>query len=445
MRRVAGGVGRQAALALALDPQRQVGRAVPDQIAADLQVVVGTGGVGDAGARAGRARAVDGEMLPLAAEAGRVVEQVVVDENVAVGDRFVAAHHAGAPAAQGAVRGAGRAVAVAAAPAEDELQPMAAAAHPVEGVVGQQDVVAAVDAEARAFGVVDHVVVELDGVGLVVQPGGNHELEAGALAGGEAARAAVVDLVARHREIGRAPFEVDAPVLGVVDAAVEDVAVLHAHEVHRVVVAAADRAALDVDVVRLVDLERLLRLPAAAGQGAVADQQIAALLAVKDITGVFDAQPQQVEVIHGEDVHVAQQPRRARPIGAGEEDGELLGPVAFFPVVGQGVGGIIAGHQVDAVTGVLQGLALGDAPPRLADGGQCLVAAGAAAAIVAMLRVHPQLGQRRRADVVGALDGRAGQRRRRWPWRRGCRGGRGRGRLRPGAPYQRQAEKQEEG
>ena len=90
------------------DPQRMIGRPVPDPIAANLEVRVGPGWRGNVGADGRRPRHRHCELLPLAHVAIGVVDHVVVDEDIAIGDRLVAPDDRSAPAALGKIGSAGR-------------------------------------------------------------------------------------------------------------------------------------------------------------------------------------------------------------------------------------------------------------------------------------------------------------------------------------------------
>ena len=73
--------------------------AVPDDVAVDLQSVVGPGRRGHVGARRRRAGSGDRELLPLAHVAVGIEHDIVGDGHVLVGDRHFGADYVGAPAA----------------------------------------------------------------------------------------------------------------------------------------------------------------------------------------------------------------------------------------------------------------------------------------------------------------------------------------------------------
>ena len=101
---VAGGVGGLAAGVIA-QSQRVIDWAIPDQVAADGQAVVAVSGAGNVGGCTGGAGTVNCQVLPLTLVTGRVVDQVVVNIDFAIGNRLAAVADDGrAPAASGQVR-----------------------------------------------------------------------------------------------------------------------------------------------------------------------------------------------------------------------------------------------------------------------------------------------------------------------------------------------------
>ena len=150
---------------------------------------------------------------------------------------------------------------------------MAIAAYIVERVVGQQNIVAAIDPHPCPLGIVDDVVDEFDVVGFIMQPRRDHVFKPGALAGHIAPHSAIVNFVAFDTDIGRAPFGVHAPVTGIVDDVALDVTVLHRHKVNVVVGGTTNVVIFEVDILRLVDFERFVGFTTrAAVQGAVFDE-----------------------------------------------------------------------------------------------------------------------------------------------------------------------------
>ena len=268
-------MGRLAAALLA-DAQGMAGRPIPEHIADNLQIVVGdcrrrhvqTSGLGD--------RPVHRQVLPLALYPSRIDDQVVVDENVAIRNFcFVADCHR-PPATDSMVGRAAGSVAVARTTAVHDLQQMAAGAHAIQGVVGVQHRIAAVDSQPSPCGVVDQIVDRTHGVGFIVQPGGDHVLKASALTSRKPTCAAIKNLVAFHRDIGRSSLDIDAPVIGIVDAVVAQRGVLHGDKIDRIFVAAMNVTLFDRDVLGLVDLDRLVRLTVAPIHLDVVDPQMAA-------------------------------------------------------------------------------------------------------------------------------------------------------------------------
>jgi len=156
----------------------------------------------------------------------------------------------------------------------------------VDAVVGHQDVVAPRHAQRRAPHVGDDVVGDRHTVGLVLQPGGCHILEPGALADPEARLPGAVDGVAVDQQVCRAALHVHAPVAGLFEGGPADVAVLDCYVVQCILgvePGRADRAVFDVDAFDLVDFYHLLGRPGFA-QG-----------------GDFDAQ--EVDVVAGGKLH----------------------------------------------------------------------------------------------------------------------------------------------
>ena len=250
--RVAGGITVKAAL-VRTQAEGHGCRPVPDDIAVDAQGGIGTTRIADIAARTDAVRPLNGEVLPGALHTGRVVDDVVGDGDIAVGDEFAfAADRRGAPATTGQVCGAsgrrGSGVAVAGAIPERNLDEVAGGAYTIEGVVGKQDVIATVDSHASPQGIVDDVVDEGDVRRFVMNPGGHHVFKTSPLASHKSADVAIVDFVGFDTQICRTPFGVHAPVGGVVDAVPVDVSVLDGDIVDGVFGAAADVVGFEVDI-----------------------------------------------------------------------------------------------------------------------------------------------------------------------------------------------------
>ncbi len=243
---------------------------------------------------------------------------------------------------------------------------MTTRAHTIDRIIGHKDLIATVDAQPCALGVVDHVVDHTDGIGFVVQPGRLHVFKACALPGGESACAAVVDLVAFHGEIGRAALDIGAPIAAIVDAIPAQMAVLDGDKIHNVILGAVNIAALNIDVLRLVDLDGLPGGAAAAVHVYIANEQIGAALTVEDVATVLDGKVEQIKVVYIKDVKRDIQPRRAKAIGRVQEDGELCRAVAIFPIMGDAFRRIVACHQLHAIACASERRAGGDALPRRA-------------------------------------------------------------------------------
>ena len=233
-------------------PQRQIGRPIPDDVAFDLQVGVGGTGAGDVRPGIRCAWPINREMLPLALHVWRVVDDVVVNKHVAVRDWFaIATNRRSTPAIECQIcttTGGGTGVAITRAQPKHHFDGVANGAHVVERVVRQQNVVAAIDSHPRPSGIVDDVVDEFDVVGFIMQPRRDHVFKPGALAGHIAPHSAIVDFVAFDADIGRAPFGVHTPVAGIVDDVALDVAVLHCHKVNIVVISTTDVVIFDIDI-----------------------------------------------------------------------------------------------------------------------------------------------------------------------------------------------------
>jgi hypothetical protein len=136
------------------------------------------------------------------------------------------------------------------------------------------------------------------------------------------------------------------------DPAADDVAILHRHEIDGIVPGTGDVAAFDVDVLALVDLERLLRNGiggnvAQAPNRRAADEDVEATVEMQHVTAAGrDVEADEIEVAAVVDVH-ARQPRRAVAVDGPEHDGSRPRAVTAFPVVGHHRFGIDAGREVD--------------------------------------------------------------------------------------------------
>ena len=232
---------------------------IPNNVAANLQAFVGVGRRRDIGASRWCSRAVHSKMLIGTLKAGRVVDDVVKDRDVAIGDRLDHANARRSPASCSKECAALCGVAIAGTLAVYHLDHVAPRAHPVERVVGHDNVVATVHAEARSLRVVDDVVDDFDVVRLVMQPGRRHKLKSGALPGSEAASAGIVNFIALDAEGGRATLGIHCPIPGAMDLAANNVAVLNAHEIDCVVPGPGNVAVFDIEILRLIHLQGFLR------------------------------------------------------------------------------------------------------------------------------------------------------------------------------------------
>ena len=250
------GVGR---LATTVTPKSQfvVDRPVPNHISLDLQIGVTLAGARDVRVRCGSPWSGDVEVLPRTLDTGRVVDDVVENEDVAIGDGFTVAVQGGrAPPATGQIgttTGSRTAIAVTRTKSERDLDEMATCADVVEGVVGEENVVATIDPHTSSSGVMYKIIHKAYVVGFVVQPRCGHVLEAGALPGHKTASAAVVDFIGLNANSGRPTLDVEAPILRIVNGVADDMSVLHCHKINTIVVGSTDGAVFDVDVLGLID------------------------------------------------------------------------------------------------------------------------------------------------------------------------------------------------
>ncbi len=132
---------------------------------------------------------------------------------------------------------------------------------------------------------VHQIIDEADVIGLVVEPRCGHVLEAGALPGHKAASAAVVDFIGFNANCGRTTFDVETPILRIVNGIADDMPVLYRYKINAIVVGTADGAPFDVDVLRLIDLQCFVGLALCSTvERCVADKQGGAAFAMKGVT-----------------------------------------------------------------------------------------------------------------------------------------------------------------
>ncbi len=123
----------------------------------------------------------------------------------------------------------------------------------------------------------------------------------------------------------------------------DDMAVLHRHEVDRVIARAGDVAILNIHMLRLVDLEVIvgqviIRVVAgragdveAAVEAHATHQEVIAALAVQRVAGDdrlagwkrLDIQIDQIDIVAIGDIEIAAQDRRAGAVGGLKDDREL--------------------------------------------------------------------------------------------------------------------------
>ena len=188
---------------------------------------------------------------------------------------------------------------------------MAALSYSIQCVVGEQNLIATAHPQARTIGVVDQVVDHFERIGFIVEPGRDQIFKAGAFPGRKTAGATVVNLVALDPKIGRAAFEVDAPIVGIVNAVINNMAILHRDKVNRILFSPVDIVALQVDILRLIHFDIFMRPRAAAEESVVAQKQMVTALTVKHITGVGNVEVADLQVGDVGDVEITQQPRTA--------------------------------------------------------------------------------------------------------------------------------------
>ena len=240
----------------------------------------------------------------------------------------------------------------------------------------------------------DQVVDYLQRIGFIVEPRRDQIFEAGAFPGRKAAGATVVNLIALDPKIGRAALEVDAPIVGVVDAVINNMAILHRDKVNRILFSPVDIVALQVDILRLIHFDIFMRPGAAAEQSVVAQQQVVTALTVKNIAGVGNVEVADLQVGDIGDVEITQQAGTAIGVRPLENNGECRGAVAIFPILGESALRIVACCDQDAVAGAGQPYAAGDALPGGRDRGEGVVAVGTAVVVITVGPVNPEVGDR---------------------------------------------------
>lgn len=281
-----------------------------------------------------------------------VIEEVVENVDVSVRDvLFFCARRT--PATSCTICVARCTIAIAATSALVGLEEVITTTNANERVVGHQDVVAAIDAHARHLRVANDVVHEDDPIGFVVQIGRFHEFESRALSGNEAAYATVEDLVAFDTNVCRSSLGVHTPILGIRHLIAHDVPALNRHEVDRVVFGAANLAILDVDVLRLVDFDRLVSDTIAAAQDHIPHQDVGTAFTVEGVSCWLwnDVEVYQVQVAYIEDVHVTAENCGAFSVSALEDDRELRRALFVFPVVRNRSLWIGTTHQLNSIAG----------------------------------------------------------------------------------------------
>ena len=123
------------------------------------------------------------------------------------------------------------------------------------------------------------------------------------------------------------------------DPAANDVAILHRHEIDGVVPGTGDVAVLHIDVLALVDLQRLLRhgvggYVAKASDGRIAEEHVGTAVEVEHVAAAGrDVEAEKIEVAAVVDIHV-RQAGRAVAVDRLEQHGRRLCAVPALPVDG---------------------------------------------------------------------------------------------------------------
>ena len=133
--------------------------------------------------------------------------------------------------------------------------------------------------------------------------------------------------------------------------------------------------------------------------GGLAQEQVIALFAVKDITTLSgDVQTDKVKVVGIEDVK-GWQVDSIETVGGFDKDGGCVCAVTGFPINGHNSRIVGSGDQVNVVA-CGKGGALGNAVPGFGEGGEGIGTTVTAVGIVALEGIYPEIGKGRVADVV---------------------------------------------
>ena len=348
----AGGV-RWLAAAVIAQPQRMICRAVPDDVAHNLQIVVGARRRRHLQTGRRVERPMHRQVLPTAWVASRVDDQVVVDKDIAVRNRCGIAYLERTPPALGVTRLAACAVLVTRPAAMDDLQHVAARTDPIQRIVGKKNIVAAVDTKPRALSIVDEIVDDAHAIGLVVKPRRCHILETGALSSGKAAGPTIIDRVGLHVDIRRTALCICTPVVGAVNTIVANRSILHGDKIDGVFIAALNLAVLNGNVLGLVDLYCLVCV-ACPIQDSVVDSDMATLFAVKDIPLIGDDKATYLHIVDMRHIDIAGQSRGSCAVCRLDADGIVCCAMSILPVDRIVVGSIVARNKQNSITGARQ-------------------------------------------------------------------------------------------
>ena len=253
-------------------------------------------------------------MLPLTLVTRWIVDDVVIDIDIPIGDRLFAADLAHTPAARGAICITARRIAIATANSQRHFDHVALLSHAIERVVRHQNVIAAIHAHPGAVRVVHHIIHELYIIRFVMQPRRDHKLKAGALTCHETIDGAIENLVSLDAKIRAPAFQHRAVIAGIVETIIQNMAVLDCHEIEWKPERARNVIVFDEEILRLVDLERLLRLAFLAVESiqlGTANQDVITIGNMHDVVAAAiapvgdDVEIDEIQVAHIVDVEIA--------------------------------------------------------------------------------------------------------------------------------------------
>ena len=170
-----------------------------------------------------------------------------------------------------------------------------------------------------------------------MQPRRDHKLKAGALACHKTIDGAIENLISLDAKIRAPAFQHRAVIAGIVKTIIQNMAVLDCHEIEWKPERARNVTVFDEEILRLVDLERFLRLAFLAVESiqlGTANQDVITIGNMDDVVAAAiapvgdDVEIDEIQVAHIVDVEIAVQSRRAWTIGGLKDDWKLRGASA---------------------------------------------------------------------------------------------------------------------